>query len=273
VLANFAILPLLTLQWRYLLPRRQALTWSILWGCVTRGIAAMNTLPFGGGHAVAVGLLARHTGVSGSVSLLALEQLCDGFAKLALLLAALPVAPMPASLHQAAWVLSAVMVVSVLILFWLAHHEPGAGRAGWRTRWGHHLEVLKRPTIFTAAVGLSLLIKVVSLLAVFAVQRSLGVSLPLTSTLVILAAVTFATLLSIAPSDLGVYEASAFAAYRLLGVPPAEALALGLLQHACFLFPLVGTGYLLTGWQALRKPASARSDVPESHSVKSRAES
>jgi uncharacterized membrane protein YbhN (UPF0104 family) len=75
------------------------------------------------------------------------------------------------------------------------------------------------------------------------------------STVVVLAAVTFATLVSLAPSDLGIYEASAFAAYRLLGVPPAEALALGLLHHACFLVPLVGTGYVLTGWQAMRRPS------------------
>ncbi|MEO6567516.1 MAG: lysylphosphatidylglycerol synthase transmembrane domain-containing protein [Opitutaceae bacterium] len=259
LLANFAVLPLLTVQWRRLLPKARPIRWKILWECVTLSLSAMNTIPFGGGHAVTVALIAQRGGAGwpGALSLLALEQLCDAFAKLALILAALSIAPLPAGFRTAARVLTAMMVVGLGVLLWLAHHPANGPATGWRAKWGQHLEVLKNPGLLSLAVGLSLAIKLCGLVAIYAVQRSLGVELPFATTPLVLAAVTLATLVSISPSDLGVHEAATFGAYRLLGVAPGEAAALGLVQHACFFLPIVGTGYALTFWRMMTAPGTS----------------
>jgi uncharacterized membrane protein YbhN (UPF0104 family) len=78
---------------------------------------------------------------------------------------------------------------------------------------------------------------------IYAVQRSLGVHLPLAQTALVLAAVTFATMVSVAPGNLGFFELGAVASYQLLGIPAAQAAALALLAHVAFLLPILGTGY------------------------------
>jgi uncharacterized membrane protein YbhN (UPF0104 family) len=216
-------------------------------------MGAMNTLPFGGGHAVTVGLLAKRVGIGvpAAVSLLALEQLCDGLAKLALLVVALTVAPLP-PLRSGAWLLAGVLAVALLGSLWLARRSSDSQTAhGWRAKWSRHFEVLKRPHVLALANGYSLLIRIVGLVGIYAVQRSLGVDLPLTSTVLVLASVTVGTAVTLAPSDLGVYEASAYAAYRWLGVGSAESAGLALLQHLCFLLPVLATAYGVTFWRLL----------------------
>lgn len=254
IVANFAVLPLLTAQWALLLPPRKSVPWAVLWECVTLSVAAMNTVPFGGGLAVAIGLIARRaaTGWSGALSLMALEQLCDGVAKLALLLAALAVIPLPGNWRHGAWLLGAAVLAGLLVLFWLAQH-PGkeASPNGWRHQWSRHLLIMKKPASFALAVGLSGAMKIAGLVSIYAVQRSLGVDLPISTTTLILAAITFATLVPVAPGNLGIYEAAAFGAYRLLGVNELDAAALGLVLHLTFVIPAVGTGYLVTAGKAV----------------------
>jgi uncharacterized membrane protein YbhN (UPF0104 family) len=250
---NFAALPLLTTQWRRLLPRSRPISWAVVWECVTISVAGMNTLPFGGGHAIAVGMLATRGagGVEGAVSLMALEQLCEGFSKMALLLVVLLTTSLPFALQGIAWATAGSLLVGFGVLVWLARHPTHGPAIGWRSRWARHLEVIQRPRVLLATVALSLAMKVTTLFAMYAVQRSLGVNLSWASAPLVLAVVTFATMVSVTPANVGVYEAAAFGVYRLLGVPPDMALALGLLQHACLVIPLVGTGYLVTVWRTL----------------------
>jgi uncharacterized membrane protein YbhN (UPF0104 family) len=96
--------------------------------------------------------------------------------------------------------------------------------------------------------------KCMDLLAVVAVAHSMGVALPLGHALLVLAAVTLATMLPLAPASLGAYEASVILAYKYTGVPADTALAIAVLQHATSLLPLVGVGYADT----LRRSAIAR---------------
>jgi len=253
ILANFALLPLMTEQWSRLLSASNRRSWRELWQCVTLAMAAMNTLPFGGGHAVALGALARRggLGVSAAVSLLALEQVCEGGAKLVLLTAALCVAPLPALLQRVAWILACALIMGILILCWIANHRTsGAVSHRWRARWAKHLDVLKRPARLSGAITLSLAMKICELVALYAVQRSLDIELPIVTAPLVLAVVTFASLISITPGNLGVYEAAALGVYQFLGLPASDAVALGLVQHACFLLPVVGTGYVLNVWRA-----------------------
>lgn len=258
VLANLAVLPLLTEQWWRLLPAGRPVGRRVLGECVALALAGMNTLPFGGGHALGVGLLATRAGLGldGALSLMALEQLCEGFAKISLLLLALAAAPLPAPLQRTAWVLGALLLAGSAALLWLAR-RPASGRplAGWRARWAHHLEAVNRPGALFAALGLGLLSKAAQLAAIYAVQRSLGVDLPWPTLALVLTAVSFATAVAVAPGNLVVYEAAAFAIYRWLGVPAPEALALALVQHVCFLVAMILPGYAFTAWQGLTRPA------------------
>lgn len=265
VAANFLTLPLMTHQWVLFLPRGVRMRWSAMWECVTLSMASMNTLPFGGGHAVAVGLLAaRGVTVPGGVSILALEQICEGVGKVVLLMVALATAPLPPVLQQAMWWIAAAVVLGFIPMLWLAYHPPSGLPTGhWRVKWGRHLEVLRRPRTFLVTAALSVVIKATQLLAVYAVQRSLGVPLPLSSTPLVLAAVTFATMMSVAPGNVGLYELAGIAAYRLLNVPAHQAAALALLLHATFLVPMIGTGYGLTLWRAMRPAKSPSVDPRE----------
>jgi uncharacterized membrane protein YbhN (UPF0104 family) len=258
-LANFLVPLLLATLWARLLPAGRNVRWRKLAECSLLAFAAMNTLPLGGGHALAIGLLSTSVGLGfdGAVSLMALEQLCEGGAKLSLLVLALLAAPLPEGLRRAAWILGAGLIAGTAALLWVARH-PRDVASGWRARWSRHLEALLRPRVFAGAFGFALAIKLVELVAIWAVQRSLGVELPLATVPVVLAAVSFATMISVAPANLGVYEAAAFAAYRWFGVAPATAVALAVLHHACFLAPMVLPGYALTAWRAFspRRPAN-----------------
>jgi hypothetical protein len=99
--------------------------------------------------------------------------------------------------------------------------------------------------------------KGVELLAIAAVQQAFGVHIGAGGTLLVLAAVVLGTMLPLAPGNLGTYEASAFLAYRYLGVAPEQALTLAIVQHVCFMLPSVGIGYLFVSAHTLSRSAIA----------------
>ena len=79
---------------------------------------------------------------------------------------------------------------------------------------------------------------------IVAVQLAFGLEPSVARALLVLASVSVATLAPIAPGNVGVYEAAVFAAYRYTGVAGDTALAIALVQHLCFLLPMLLTGYL-----------------------------
>ena len=99
-------------------------------------------------------------------------------------------------------------------------------------------------------VALALLMKGAEAVGMFAVQTALAVEIPATSTLVVLAAVSLATMLPLAPGNLGVYEGAAFLAYRWAGVDAETALALALLQHVALLAAMAGSGWVAVTFRA-----------------------
>jgi uncharacterized membrane protein YbhN (UPF0104 family) len=66
-------------------------------------------------------------------------------------------------------------------------------------------------------------------------------------------------MLPVAPGNLGTYEASAFVAYRFLGVSAEQALSLAVMQHVCFMIPAVGIGYCYVSARTLRRTEIASS--------------
>jgi uncharacterized protein (TIRG00374 family) len=259
VLANTGILAFWTGFWRDLLPRGEAVSYWRMFRIASIASAVMNTVPFLAGHASSVVLLVRRGGVTrhGALSVLALDQLGEGLAKVIVFTLVAAVTPIPTVMR--AGVLTATVAVAVLLVVLLGlsyrhrvnpeaipEHASVAQRVrAFAGRWAHALDTLRSPRRSASALASVLWMKAAEAIGIIAVQRSLGVEIPFAGSLLVLAAVLLGTMIPLAPGNLGTYEASVWLAYDYLGVPPTTAVALALVQHACFMLPAVGVGYVL----------------------------
>ena len=266
ILLNAAILPLATAQWLLFLPAGTRLASATMFQIVAVTSTVSNGGPVMAGEATGVHLLATHGGLGHSVgfSMLLLDQVAEGLVKLTIVLLAVIVVPVALEYR----VVAGVLFVGVPILFvgltLVAHRghvlEDMAERASGL--WGRalaalhriagHLEALRRPKRFSAALGLGLLQKVVEALAIAAVVVAFDLTVPWWGILAVLVVVNLSTLVSVTPANLGVYEGSAFLVYSALGVGRDAAVALALVQHAVYLIPLAGIGWLVATVRPLR---------------------
>jgi uncharacterized membrane protein YbhN (UPF0104 family) len=247
VAANAGILICWAAFWRALRPPDETRhTYGRMFEIVATASSLMNTVPFGGGHASSIVLLARRGEMThrSALSVFALDQLGEGLAKLAIFLLVAAVAPLPTWMR--AGVLTATLVVGVLFVVLTV-----------ASRWAVELAILKAPRRSATALSCVLGMKVAQLLGVAAVQYAFGADLPLSGTVLVLAAITLGTMVPLSPGNLGTFEASAFLAYRYLGVSPEQALSLAVMQHVCFMLPAVGVGYFFVSAHALSKSAMA----------------
>ena len=243
---NTCILGFWASLWSLLLPKNISVSFSRIFQANSFMSTSCNTIPFPGGHAVGVMALARRAEVGHTVALsvLALDQLLEGFAKI--------------------FVLSLVAIIAfvvliglfALIMFCLAHKKltvpegkevvSFAGKLKkFMSRWSVHLEVLRDFRVFSLGLLLALVMMFAQTLGIWAVQKSLDLDLPNWAPILVMGALNLATVLPITPGNFGVYEGTAFLVYQFCGLAPELALSLALLQHLCFLVPMVGTGYLV----------------------------
>lgn len=257
--ANFLMLPLGTWQWRWLLPRGRHVGFRTMFWIRSVTSTVANGGPFLGGYAATVHLLATRGGVGYEVgvSLKAVEQVAEGVAKLAVVAAAVAAAPLPPSFRAGVGVL--VVAVPALAAGLLVgasragalrkRASAGGGRRGrilaFAARVAEGLEVIRRPAALGSGVGLAVAQKIAEGAAIWAVAASLGIPLDLPGLLLVLAAVNLSTMISLTPANVGIYEGSAFLAYRFVGVDPATAVGVSVLQHVAYLVPMAGTGWLL----------------------------
>jgi uncharacterized membrane protein YbhN (UPF0104 family) len=233
VAANGAILVCWAAFWRALRPPREpVVAYGRMFEIAATSSALMNTVPFGGGHASSIVLLIKRAGMSkrGALSLFALDQLGEGFAKVTIFVLVGLLVPAPA------WMRAAITTASLIVAAWFVAMVIAS-------RWARELEVMKGWRHASTALACVLAMKAVEAVAIWSVQRAYGVDLSVGGTLLVLAAVVLATMLPVAPGNLGTYEASVFLAYRHLGVAPELALSLAIVQHVCFMVPAVGVGY------------------------------
>jgi uncharacterized protein (TIRG00374 family) len=272
ILLNASIIILWSMQWRILVPGERSVPWASMFLVVSAMAMISNSVPFMIGQASGVLLLARYGGIShaSALSVYTMEQVAEGIAKIVVVIGVALLAPLPAALErgvQGLAVVVSVLGVTFVVLAFRFRHPPAdeqpAGALGrvknFGARWAHSLEGLRSPPVFGAGIALALGMKVAELGGILAVQQSLGLDLPLGTALLVLASVNFATIVSVSPGNLGVYEAASFGAYRLAGVSAENALSMSLLQHICYLIPMVGVGYLYGGMRVfkdLRGPAA-----------------
>ncbi len=247
VLANALILAAWAAYWRTLVPRDDApVGYRRMLEIVSVASSLMNTLPFGGGHASSIVLLARRGGIGNrsALSVLALDQLGEGIVKVTLFLLVALLVPLPA------WMRAGVTTASIVVAVWFIALVVAS-------RWARELALLKSWARAGRALACVLAMKAAELIAIIAVQQALGVNLPVSGALLVLAALILATMLPVTPGNLGTYEASVFLAYRFLGVAPELALGLAVLQHVCFMAPSVGVGYAYLSAHTLSRSAIA----------------
>lgn len=255
---NACILGFWAALWYLLLPKKLSIPFVRVFQANSFMSTSCNTIPFPGGHAIGVMALARRTKVGHTVALsvLALDQLMEGFAKIFVLTLVAIFVPLPELMGQAILVFIAAIGFFASIMFYFAHKKPEAREGqeavsvkgkvrAFVSRWSAHLEVLRDMRIFSLGLLLALLMMFTQTLGIWAVQKSLNLDLPVWAPILVMGALNLATVLPITPGNFGVYEGTAFLVYQFCGLSPELALSLALLQHLCFLVPMVGAGYLV----------------------------
>lgn len=270
LLCFLLILPLWALQWWLLAPPGPRNAPSRMLGVVAMTSSVLNTTPMLVGEAAGVQFLSSYAGVdrAAGLAVLAMDQLIVGLAKVSVLVAAASVLPLHPAMRDGLRVLAsgvALLLVLLVALAWTGGRDASYldGRLPPRLtsiaiRTMGALAPLRSPPRVGAALALALLKKGCELLAILAIQRALGVQLPATSALVVLAALNLATLLPVVPGNAGVFEAAIVLAYGWLGIPPERALGMALVQHACFFAALALPGYW---WLARARPSTSESAV------------
>lgn len=270
ILMNGLILVSWAALWWTVAPRDERPTYRAMFEINAMASALMNTMPFLGGHAAAVVLMIKRASMSraGALSVLALDQLGEGMAKVSIFFVVALAAPIPAWMRMSVGTLSVAVAGFLIGMVTLAHTHaqirPDAEKPLtyiMRMRvlaatWAERMETLRSVRQSLIALVFAIGTKVAEGAALLAVQHAFGVHLSIGSTALVLAAIILGSILPVSPGNVGTYEAGAFIAYRHLGVDPAMATILAIASHACFMIPSVGVGYVLGSWK-LRSAVTA----------------
>ena len=258
VASYVAILPLWALQWCVLAPPTGEARFGRMLGVVAMYSSVLNTTPLLVGEAAALMFLVTRAGISraASLSMLAMDQLVLGIAKVTVLVLAAWLVALPLWMERGMRALSlavAVLLVALLAVAWgdrtvarVAQRLPARGGRVLHAVAGA-LAPLRSPWRGGSSLLLALLKKLAEIVAILCIQRAFGVVLPFGSAVLVLAALNLATLVPIVPGNVGVYEAAIVVAYGHLGVDAERALGMALVQHACYFVALALPGY---GWLA-----------------------
>ena len=258
VLANVMLLPVWTLEWGLLVPGTTRVAFWRLFEVVSVMAAVLNSVPFFAGEASGVAMLTGRAGLSrgAALSVLAMDQLLGGLVKIVVLAGAALLVPLPAWLR--AGILALLLGVGAMLAVFvpLAHRWSAirdrllAQPSGFRrllarlASWGQHLDAIRETHRVWKVSLLALARKSIELSGILAVQIAFGLDPSLAAAVLVLAALAIATMMPVAPANIGVYEAMVYEAYRYMDVPPGLALGLAVVQHLCFLLPMLATGYL-----------------------------
>jgi uncharacterized membrane protein YbhN (UPF0104 family) len=241
MLGNLLIQPFGALQWRTLLPRDVDVSFRRMLRLFSLTSVANNTTPSLIGHATGAVLLANEPGVgkAGALSVVALDQICVGVAKIVVIGGAAAMLPLPGWMKQGFAGLVLLVVVLLIVAIVVAA----------RTR---HLAVLREPRRVLLGIAFALCVKAAEAGAIAAVQTAFGLDVTPTLVMAVLAASALGSVVPIAPANIGTYEAASYGAYRFLGLNAEAALGIAVVQHVCQLLPAVGAGYAILSMPKLR---------------------
>jgi len=260
VFLNGMILVLATWQWLRFLPKDVSVPGSTMFEIVAVTSTVSNGGPVGAGAVTSVHLLATHgkVGHAVGVSVLLLDQLVEGLAKVSIVLLASAVVPIRLEYRAVAVTLFVGVPVLMGVLTFAAHRRQALEAIATRATglWGRvarglhdlsrNLDTLRRPTELVLPLVLGLAQKLVEALAIAAVIVAFGVAVPWWGVVATLVAANLSTLVSITPANLGMYEGSAFLVFTALGVDADMAVAIAIVQHVVYLIPLAGVGWAVS---------------------------
>jgi len=258
VASYVAILPLWALQWCVLAPPTGEPRFGRMLGVIAMYSSVLNTTPLLVGEAAALVFLVARAGISraAALSMLAMDQLVLGIAKVIVLVLAAWLVSLPRWMERGMRALGAAVALLLIALLAAAWGDRTLARValGLPARAGRALRAvasalapLRSPWRGGSSLLLALLKKLAEIVAILCLQRAFGVTLPIGSAVLILAALNLATLVPLVPGNVGVYEAAIVVAYGHLGVDAERALGMALVQHACYFVALALPGY---GWLA-----------------------
>ena len=252
-----AILPLWAGQWTLLSPRAPAPRGRDMLGVVALTSAVLNTTPMLVGEATAVVLLVTRVRLDrpAALSVLAMDQLLVGVAKLGVLALAASVAPLPGWMRRAVLgLLIAILFLGGALVLAAWRHLDVAGAlerviparlAAAAGAFARSLEPLRHATRGLPALGIALLKKAVEVAAIICVHRAFGLAVPASAAIIVLAVLNLATLLPIVPGNVGVFEAAVVLALTRFGVAPEQALGVAVVQHLCYFIALALPGLIV----------------------------
>jgi hypothetical protein len=271
VLVVSAVQLMMACEWWLLLPRAKRVAFGRLLEAVSVVVMLQNSLHHFAGHAFAIYQLGHRQRIGKSVmlSVLSMDQLAEATARLLTwgLLAALIGLPAWAAGGVGAVLGIACVLYAVLIVCawrhrgFQAQRNPGRLQGWARLRyhfaeWAYHLHGIRNGRIILAAVALAVSKKLARAAGVYCVQQSFGLDLPLYAPLLVVAALDLATMISITPGHLGIFEATLFFVYQYLGLEPTEAMILALFDHLVFLLGAVIPGCVVAARWGFRLRAA-----------------
>lgn len=271
LLCFLSILPLWAAQWRILSPAVPRPPLRRMLGVVAMTSSVLNTTSLLVGEAAGVFFLVARAGLgrSAAVSVLAMDQLLVGMAKVVVLATAAWIVVLPVWMERGMTALTAsvgLLLAGLLLAAWrteqvarLASRHLSPRLATIATATTAALAPLRSPTRFGGAFALALTKKLVEVLAILCIQRAFGVTLPFASAILVLAALNLATLLPIVPGNAGVFEAAVVLTYSHLGIGAERALGMAVVHHALFFAALALPGYRWLARAAPTRSAAAAS--------------
>lgn len=254
VACYLSILPLWALEWCVLAPRDGHPLFARMLGVIAMTSSVLNTTPMLVGEAASVVFLVARAGLSraAALSVLAMDQLVLGIAKVGVLVLATWLLVLPRWMERGLRALAAAVALLLIALLGVAWGDRTVDHLAVRLpeRVGRALRgvagalaPLRSPWRGGSSLALALVKKLAEMLAIVCIQRAFGVTLPFSSAVLVLAALNLATLLPVVPGNVGVYEAVVVLAYGYLGVGTDRALGMALVQHACYFVALALPGY------------------------------
>ncbi|MCP5468302.1 MAG: flippase-like domain-containing protein [Deltaproteobacteria bacterium] len=260
--ATVGIILVKAYQIRIYLPKDKKVSVKKLFEDVSMLLMSVNLIPLWGGHALFVYLLGSHKKVGKTLafSVITMDQVLDGFGKLAVFLAVSLMVPLPPMLKDGLFALILLVTIPYLIMLFVAYKyrnlkmedlkpvsgfKQKVGRAF--TKWAFNLHAIRDFRKVYPIIFIAVLMRGFEALAVFWVQKGFGLELPYYASIFVVAAFSFATTIpSVTPARTGVFEGAVISAYHFLGIPTEKAMALALIVHVVHTLPFVVTGYLVS---------------------------
>jgi uncharacterized membrane protein YbhN (UPF0104 family) len=271
---NLLIYPAGIIQWQLLASPSRHIPAGRMFEIVALSGMSNSVLTAIGGTTSAIVLLVVRGGMTSvnAISVLLVDQLLVGVAKLYIIAAAALVAPLPQIAVDASLVFSGLALLLVIAVLGLAHADGVVRRirvpqrthrsrgVALMRKFVRSLWALRSLKLAALTAALAVVKKSLEVGAAFGVQLAVGAEPSLPMAILTVAAVSVVTTAPIMPGSFGVYSATVLLVYQFLGYPLAMGLLAGLLLHLVELAPSLIVGYATFALTKPPKPENIKGD-------------